>query len=124
MGADVQKKIAYVYTEAKANGFTDNQAKLLLGLIDHESIGTWDENISNCGNPEKECSIGIAQWNKNAGRYAPETFEEQVALIIKEMKIKFDLHTDLIAITKHNCPACNYILPYTNKVITSSNLFN
>lgn len=102
---------------------TDYQSKLVLGLIDHESAGTWNENTSNCLNPAKECSTGIAQWNQNAGRYAPDTFEEQVELIVREMKEKFDKYDDLIAITRHNQPSAYYQTQYTNKVILSSKQF-
>ena len=98
---------------------TDYQAKLVLGMIDHESAGTWDENVVGDGG----CSHGIAQWNACVGRIAPETFDGQVDLIVDEMREKFSLYDDLIAVTKHNRPVSNVVTAYTYKVIKSSNLF-
>lgn len=98
---------------------TDYQAKLVLGIVDHESAGTWDENVVG----DSGCSRGIAQWNACVGRIAPKTFGEQADLIVSEMKEKFDKYDDLIAVTKHNRPVSNTVTAYTYKVIKSSNLF-
>ena len=101
------------------SGMTDEQSKLVLGLIDHESAGTWDENTVG----DSGCSHGIGQWNACAGRIAPKTFDEQAQLIVTEMQDKFNKFNNNIAITKHNCPACNGTINYTLKVIKSSKQF-
>jgi uncharacterized protein YeaO (DUF488 family) len=100
---------------------TSNQIKLTLGLIDHESAGTWSPTIVN--HTAKEYSTGIAQWNQYAGRYAQEGFEAQAQQIVDEMSDKFKKYSDLIAVTKHNCPRCNNQIAYTAKVKASSNQF-
>jgi hypothetical protein len=115
----VQKKISSVYVKCREAGMTDYQSKLVLGLIDHESAGTWDENTVG----DSGCSHGIGQWNACVGRIAPATFSEQVDLIVTEMKDKFQKYDNNIAITKHNCPACSGAINYTYKVIKSSNQF-
>jgi len=94
---------------------------LTLGLIDHESAGTWDPNIVN--RTTKEYSTGIAQWNQYAGRYAQPGFNAQAKQIVDEMKQKFDKYNDTVAVTRHNCPACNHPIAYTSKVLKSAEQF-
>lgn len=122
IGADVQAKIAYVDQINIGLGMTDKQRKLVLGLIDHESAGTWSETIKG----DNGCSTGIGQWNACPGsrRQAPKTFNEQAQLICTEMKAKFDEFPDEIAVGKHNAPAWDSNPRYTAKVIKSSKLFN
>lgn len=122
VGSDVQAKIAYVDQINIDLGLTDHQRKLVLGLIDHESAGTWSETIKG----DNGCSTGIGQWNACPGsnRHAPKTFNEQAQLICKEMKDKFDRFPDEIAVGKHNAPAWSSNPRYTAKVIKSSKLFS
>ena len=119
IGDDVQKKIRHVQDLAMSAGYTSAQIRLLLGLIDHESAGTWDEKVVGDGG----CSIGIAQWNKCAGNIAPTTFEEQAKDVVQRMKAKFEAHSDDIAIGKWNAPAWSSNPAYVKEVRESSLLF-
>jgi len=119
IGSDVQNKIHYVDQLAVNAGLDLDQRKLLLGLIDHESAGTWSETVVG----DNGCSTGIGQWNACAGRLAPETFEKQAELIVAEMADKFSSNTNEWAVSKHNAPYGSYKTSYVNKVITSSKNF-
>lgn len=119
-GNDMLQKINYVQKIGYEAGFTQDQMRLVLGLIDHESGGTWSETAKG----DQGCSIGIAQWNKCVGRIAPKTFEEQANLIVQEMARKFAEFSDLVAVSKHNAPAWDYNTNYVNRVVKSSKLFN
>lgn len=116
----MQSKIRLVQDKARDVGMDETQVKLLLGMIDHESGGTWDENVTGDGG----CSRGIAQWNKCAKRIAPETFNEQVDLIVEEMDKKFREFDNPRAVSKHNGPALDFIPEYYSKVLVSSEQFN
>lgn len=120
IGENIQKKIEYVNKLARQNNLTDEQIKLVLGLIDHESGGTWDETVKG----DHGCSVGIAQWNKCVGKIAPQTFEKQAELIVAEMTDKFSQFTDLVAVSKHNAPAWDYNANYVNRVVKSSKMFD
>jgi len=120
IGSDVQEKIHYVDSLAIQSGLDLEQRKLLLGLIDHESAGTWSETIVG----DNGCSIGIAQWNNCVGNIAPNIFEEQAQKIVNEMVDKFSQNSNLWAVSKHNAPYGSYRTTYVNKVIESSKLFN
>ena len=81
-GSDLNDKVAYFYAQC-LKSLNRPQCLRVAGLVDHESAGTWSPTVKGDGG----CSTGIAQWNNCAGsrRKAPDTFEKQVDLIIREM---------------------------------------
>lgn len=120
LSEDQQEKVKKVYTLARSEGMTIEQSTIVLGLIDHESAGTWDENVKG----DNGCSKGIAQWNKCVGRVAPKTFEEQAQKIVDEMAEKFSKHNIRKAISLHNAPGYKgEMTVYVNKVLKSTSLF-
>ncbi len=121
VGSDVLRKMAYSHEEA-IKVLTCRQTKIVEGLIDHESAGTWSETVKGDGGLAK----GIAQWHVSSGRSAAPTYEGQVKQIIKEMKLKFARYPEELAITAHNCPRCaarGQTTPYTANVYLSANQF-
>jgi hypothetical protein len=112
IGEDVQSKIRQLQEICYSKDMNEEQVLWTLALVDHESGGSYDENVvGDYGN-----SHGIGQWHAPSGRYAPPTYEEQAHKICDEMKTKYDEYPILTAITKHNCPACWERWVYINKV--------
>ena len=118
-GESVQVKICTVYRLARAYALTANEALAVVGLIDHESAGTWSPTVRGDGG----CSIGIAQWNSCVGRRAPASFEAQARLIITEMRDKFAANPLNHAICLHNSPAGRCNRDYVAKVLAAKAQF-
>ena len=115
-------RIQYFQEKAYESGMTQSQVKWLTGMVDHESAGSWDENIKN--HTAKEHSVGIAQWNLYAGRKAPSTFEAQVDLVIEELGARFKNETIESAIGHHNMPNWDSNPVYVGKVRKAMEQFN
>ena len=114
-GEELNKKIEYFQEQAYSKDYSEEQVKWMVALIDHESAGSWDENI--IGDSGK--SRGIAQWNKYAGRIAGKTYEDQVEQFLNEFKPYVDKFDIKVAVGKWNAPAWDSNPAYIAKVKNS-----
>jgi hypothetical protein len=115
IGADVQAKIEYADKYFRSIGMTDEQVLYTLGIIDHESGGTWSETTVG----DHGCSIGIAQYNTCAGNFPAKTYEGQVEQVGKEMLARYQKEPLLKAVIHHNMPSWDVNPKYEARIKAS-----
>jgi len=119
LGADVQEKIRTANGILYGLGMSSEQVHWVIALIDHESAGTWDENVTG----DNGCAKGIAQWNNCVGNYGPKDFNGQVKQVGEEMMTRFYFFPLKIAIGKHNAPNWDSNPRYVSKVEATTKIF-
>lgn len=119
IGADVQEKIRTANSILYELGMSSEQVHWIIALIDHESAGTWDENVVG----DYGCAVGIAQWNNCVGNYGPKDFNGQVKQVGEEMMTRFYFFPLEIAVGKHNAPNREDNSAYIARIRASTKIF-